>query len=69
MSHSDDTPVDSHRGRTASSGRTARLERRDGKLVAVAERVVTDDDVLGLLDSIPVDPRSDRFGVAGRAQG
>lgn len=33
-------------------GRTARLERRDGKLVAVAETVVTDDDVVLLVDSI-----------------
>ena len=32
-------------------GRTARLETRDGKLVAVADTVVTDDDVLGLLDA------------------
>ena len=52
MSDSDDTPVDSHRRQSTSSGRTARLEQRDGKLVAVAERLVTDDDVLGLLDSI-----------------
>lgn len=36
----------------APAGRTARLERRSGKLVAVAETVVTDDDVLGLVDSI-----------------
>ena len=36
----------------APSGRTARLEERDGKLVAVAERAVSDDDVLGLLESI-----------------
>lgn len=34
------------------SGRTARLERRDGRLVAVADTVVTDEDVFGLLDSI-----------------
>ena len=33
-------------------GRTARLERRDGKLVAVADTVVTDDDVVLLVDSI-----------------
>ena len=36
----------------APAGRTARLEERGGKLVAVADRVVSDDDVLGLLDSI-----------------
>jgi hypothetical protein len=34
----------------APAGRTARLERRNGKLVAVADTVVTDEDVLGLLD-------------------
>lgn len=33
-------------------GRTARLERRGGKLVAVAQTPVTDEDVLGLIDSI-----------------
>ena len=33
-------------------GRTARLERRDGKLVAVADTVVTDDDVVLLVESI-----------------
>ena len=33
------------------SGRTARLERHGGRLVAVADTVVTDDDVFGLLDS------------------
>jgi len=32
-------------------GRTARLEERGGRLVAVAETVVTDDDVLGLIDA------------------
>jgi AbrB family looped-hinge helix DNA binding protein len=32
-------------------GRTARLETRDGRLVAVAETPVTDEDVLGLLDA------------------
>lgn len=36
----------------APGGRTARLERRQGKLVAVADTPVTDDDMLGLLDSI-----------------
>lgn len=35
-----------------AGGRTARLVRRDGKLVAVADTVVTDDIVLGLLDAI-----------------
>ncbi len=33
-------------------GRTARLERRGGKLVAVADTVVTDEDVVRLVDSI-----------------
>ncbi len=33
-------------------GRTARLERRDGKLVAVADTSVTDDDIFGLIESI-----------------
>ncbi len=32
-------------------GRTARLEERDGRLVAVAETHVTDADVLGLIDA------------------
>jgi AbrB family looped-hinge helix DNA binding protein len=32
-------------------GRTARLEERDGRLVAVADTTVTDDDVLGLIDA------------------
>lgn len=32
-------------------GRTARLEERDGRLVAVAETVVSDADVLDLIDS------------------
>jgi len=36
----------------APAGRTARIERRAGKLVAVADTVVTDDVVLGLVDSI-----------------
>jgi AbrB family looped-hinge helix DNA binding protein len=34
------------------SGRTARLEHRDGRLVAVADTAVTDDDVFGLLDAM-----------------
>lgn len=33
-------------------GRTARLERRNGKLVAVGSTPVSDDDVLGLIDSV-----------------
>lgn len=32
-------------------GRTARLEERDGRLVAVAETPVTDADVLALIDA------------------
>jgi len=36
----------------APSGRTARLERRDGRLVAVSDTVVSDQDVLDLVDSI-----------------
>lgn len=36
----------------APGGRTAQLERRSGKLVAVATTPVTDEDVLGLIDSI-----------------
>lgn len=32
-------------------GRTARVEERGGRLVAVAETLVTDDDVLGLIDA------------------
>jgi AbrB family looped-hinge helix DNA binding protein len=32
-------------------GRTARLETEDGRLVAVSDTVVTDDDVFGLLDA------------------
>lgn len=35
----------------APVGRTARLEMRDGDLVAVAETPVTDDDVLALIDA------------------
>ena len=34
------------------SGRTARLVRRDGHLVSVADTSISDDDVLGLIDSI-----------------
>ncbi len=33
-------------------GRKARIEEREGVLVAVADTAVTDDDVLNLLDSI-----------------
>ena len=33
-------------------GRTARLERRGGKLVAVSDTAVSDDDVFDLVDSI-----------------
>ncbi|MEJ7800280.1 MAG: AbrB/MazE/SpoVT family DNA-binding domain-containing protein [Ilumatobacter sp.] len=36
----------------APGGRTARLERRDGRLVAVAETEVTDDDVFDIIDSV-----------------
>lgn len=32
-------------------GRTARVEERGGRLVAVAETLVTDDDVRGLIDA------------------
>jgi AbrB family looped-hinge helix DNA binding protein len=35
----------------APVGRTARLVEQDGRLVAVAETRVTDDDVLGLIDA------------------
>ncbi len=35
----------------APVSRTARLETREGNLVAVADTVVTDDDVFGLLDA------------------
>ena len=35
----------------APVGRSARLERRRGKLVAVSDTPVTDEDVLGLLDA------------------
>jgi AbrB family looped-hinge helix DNA binding protein len=35
----------------APVGRTARVEERGGRLVAVAETPVTDEDVLGLIDA------------------
>jgi AbrB family looped-hinge helix DNA binding protein len=35
----------------APVSRTARLEERDGRLVAVAETPITDDDVLALIDA------------------
>ena len=35
----------------APVSRTARLEERDGELVAVADTPITDDDVLNLLDA------------------
>lgn len=35
----------------APVSRTARIEERDGRLVAVAETPVTDDDVLALIDA------------------
>ncbi len=35
----------------APVGRTARLEERDGRIVAVAETKVTDEDVLRLIDA------------------
>ncbi len=36
----------------APGGRTARLERHNGVLVAVSDTVVTDEDVADLVDSI-----------------
>jgi AbrB family looped-hinge helix DNA binding protein len=36
----------------APGGRTARLERRDGVLVAVSDTVITDEDVADLVESI-----------------
>lgn len=36
----------------APGGRTARLERRQGRLVAVADTPVTDGDVFGLMDAV-----------------
>ena len=35
----------------APGGRTARLVRRSGKLLAVSDTVVTDDDVFALIDA------------------
>ena len=35
----------------APVSRTARLEERDGRLVAVAETPITDDDVVALIDA------------------
>ncbi len=35
----------------APGGRTARLERRDGVLVAVSDTLITDEDVADLVDS------------------
>jgi len=32
-------------------GRTARIEERDGRLVAVSDTPITDDDVLALIDA------------------
>jgi len=36
----------------AAGGRTARLEQREGALVAVSDTVITDGDVFDLIDSI-----------------
>jgi AbrB family looped-hinge helix DNA binding protein len=36
----------------APGGRTARLERRDGVLVAVSETLISDEDVANLVDSV-----------------
>jgi AbrB family looped-hinge helix DNA binding protein len=36
----------------APGGRTARLERHDGVLVAVSDSVISDDDVNDIVDSI-----------------
>jgi AbrB family looped-hinge helix DNA binding protein len=36
----------------APGGRTARLERHDGVLVAVSDTVITDEDVADLVDSV-----------------
>jgi AbrB family looped-hinge helix DNA binding protein len=36
----------------APGGRTARLERHDGVLVAVSDTVISDDDVNDIVDSI-----------------
>lgn len=35
----------------APLSRTARIEERDGRLVAVADTPITDDDVLALIDA------------------
>lgn len=35
----------------APVSRTARIEERDGRLVAVADSPITDDDVLALIDA------------------
>jgi len=35
----------------APVSRTARIEERDGRLVAVSDTPITDDDVLGLLEA------------------
>lgn len=35
----------------APNGRTARIERRDGRLVAVSDTEIGDDDVFDLIDS------------------
>ena len=35
----------------APAGRTARLERHDGKLIAVSDTSVSDEDVLGIIDA------------------
>lgn len=36
----------------APGGRTARLERHDGTLVAMADTEITDDDVFEIIDSV-----------------
>ncbi len=36
----------------APGGRAARLERRDGVLIAVSDTTISDDDVIDLIDSI-----------------
>jgi AbrB family looped-hinge helix DNA binding protein len=36
----------------APGGRTARLETRNGRLVAVSDTVIVDDDVLAAIDAI-----------------
>lgn len=47
-----DVSLDGDGLHVSPGGRTARLERRGGKLAAVAQTPVTDEDVLGLIDSI-----------------